>query len=192
MSLEYLFRLDIQQDSEMDEKYASKLQDDLRKRLNCLCWMQNEPALHVVEHFAELRNRVDYDAEKQIEMVRRKGDENAIAQVNGKRMEFIRILQELEKSICIHPKIGLESSEITASLEKRVEAFKDSSSSLDDLEDSYVKLAREIINETDRVEKRILGDQTIIYCPHQNPSELGSLIYFDDVFLRKRDIDYFL
>ena len=39
----------------MSEEYVSKLQEDLRKRLNRLRWMHNEPALHVAEHFAELR-----------------------------------------------------------------------------------------------------------------------------------------
>ena len=177
----------------MSDDYVSKLQNDLMTKFNHLCLMHNEPALHVSEHFAELRNRVDLDAEKQIEVAREKGDEEAINQVNGKRMEFIRILQELEKRIGFQPKPETESNEIFASLEKTVKAFTHSSSCLlDDLEDLYVQLVREIYNEIDRVEKRIFGDQTIIYKPHQDQSELGSFIYFNDVFIRRLDINLFL
>ena len=176
----------------MSEEYVSKLQEDLRKRLNRLRWMHNEPALHVAEHFAELRNQVDYDAEKQIEMLREEGKEEEIVTINGKRIEFIRILDELEKRTCRQSKPQKPASDIYASLEQRVEAFKDSSSSLDDLEDSYLQLVQEINDETDRAEKRLFGEQTIIYWPHWHESELGSLVYFDDVFLSKLDIDNLL
>ena len=181
----------------MSENYISKLQEDLRKKLDCLRWTHNEPALHVAEHFAELRRQIDLDAERlmsKIQTVKREtGKARKDSDVNGTRMEFIRIIEELEKKTTPLTKPKSDSNEIYASFEQRIKAaFKDSSSSLDDLEDSYDQLTREINDEIERVERRILGEQTIIYRPHQNESELGSLIYFGDIFLNAQQIDQFM
>ena len=176
----------------MGEEYASKLQEDLRKKLDSLCWMHNEPVLHVAEHFAELRNLVDCDAVEQIEMLQDKGTEEAIATVNDKWEKFICIINELEKRTGHHPKPQTPASNVYASLKQRVEAFEDSSSSLDVLEDSYLQLAQEIIDETERVEKSIFGEQTIIYWPPKVQHQLGSLVYFGDIFFSRRDIDSLL
>ena len=172
--------------------YVSKLQEDLRAKLDRLCWMHDEPAWHVGEHFVELRRQVDLDAERLLGEIQPATCEPEKARrdfdVNRTRLEFIRILEEIEKRCAPQSKPQVDSSKAYASLEQRVEAFKDSSNSLEDLEESYIQLAREIIAETDRVEKSILGEQTIIYWPLQNKSELGSLVYFGDIFLSQREI----
>ena len=174
--------------------YVLKLQKDLRKKLDCLCWMHNEPTLHVAQHFAELRRQVDLDAERLLsEIQTMKCDTEKTpkdSDVNEKRLEFIRILEELEKRTSLQPKPQTTSSDVYASFEQRVEAFKDSSSSLDILEDLYVLLAREIIAEYEWLERRIFGEQTVIYLPSENQDRLGSILYFGDIFLRREDIKF--
>ena len=176
----------------MDD-YVLKLHEDLRKRLDRLCWMHNEPALHMSEYFAELRRQVDFDAEQLISEIQSvKYDSWEVpkdSDVNETRLEFIRILNELEKRTGHQPKPETVSSKAYLSLEQRVDAFKDSSSSLDDLEETYVQLAQEIIDETNQLEKRILGEQTIIYWLHEDEIELGSLVYLSDVFLNRQKIE---
>ena len=150
----------------MSEEYVSKLQEDLRKKLDRLSWMHNEPALFVAEHFAELRNQVDLDAEEllsEIQSVKRDtGKAPKVSDMNETRLEFIRILEELEKRTGHQTKPESPASEVYASFEQRIDAFKDFKKSLDDLDESYIQLAREIITETDRLEQRLLGEQTII------------------------------
>ena len=181
----------------MNKEHVLKLEKDLEKKLTRLCLMQNEPALHVAEHFAELRSRVDYEAEVAIASIHLNQDDNdetcQIGIVNQTRVEFIRFLEELEKRTAIlQTKPQTTSSEVFSYLEQKIDAFRESSDDLDDLEDSYIKLAQEIIDETDRVEQRILGDQTIIYWPSTDKDRLGSLVYFGDLFLNRSETDHFL
>ena len=189
-----------QQRMEDSVAYVSKLQADLRTKLDRLCWTHNEPALHVAEHFAELRSQVDYDAERVLNEIQpnrnEKVDSKEMAKVDRVRVEFIRILQELEKRIgerLSNTKPRAHSIEVYVSMQQRVNAFLDDSSrSLEDLDDLYIQLAREIIAEIDRIEKSYFGEQTIIFLPSKGKNRLGSLVYFGDIFLNPRQVESFM
>ena len=178
------------------DNYVQQLQEDLLKKLNHLNRMRYDPSLHVAEHFAELRRQVDLDAEKllsEIESVKHyAGNAPKEFKVNETRLELIRILDELEKRTGLLSKPQVASSEFYASLEKKINAFKDSTRSLDELEDSYVQLVHEIINETNELEKSIFGEQTIVYLPSKDPNRLDSLVYFGDIFLNPRQVESFM
>ena len=175
-------------------EYVLKLRDDLKAKLDHLSWMHNEPALFVSDLFDDLRSYVDFDAEKLLGKIQQATNDSENipneSDVTATRLEFIRILVELEKRINICPKPQTTSSEAYAYLEQRINAFKDLTCSLDDLEDSYVQLALELVDETERVEKRLIGEETIIYWPSKDKDRrLGSLVYFGDLFLTYRDFD---
>ena len=174
--------------------YVANLQKDLRKKLDHLCWIHYEPALHISEHFTALRNKVDFDAEV---LLSNYSDSNnkKIIEMNERRMEFIRILFDLETRLLDKNAIGcFESSADTLhSYGQRVDAFNNSSlCSLEDMEETYMQLSREIISKTDQLEKRVFCDQTIIYWPSSDTARLGSLVYFGDMFLNHTEIDYLL
>ena len=146
---------------------VEKLREDLERKLESLRWANDNPLFFVLEHFFELRNNIDIEAETLINDIR---DAERIDKINETRFEFLRILKENEDATLKQFKISKlsessSSSESLEALEKRFKFFKDSltrEDDVDEIEDAYVELALDLMKERDNVEKRLLGEQKMI------------------------------
>ena len=196
----------------MDENEALELLNDLEKRLDDLCWIHDQPALYLNEHFYELRNRIDFDTEEHLDALKYDGNGGNIelsrVRVNNVRSEFIRLLNKIEDDLLR----TISASDVVSSLssygrlKQRVEQFKDNSFQggvdLNSVKYAYSLLVLEILAERNELEKRLFCNQTIIYMraskdeiymgANKEKYLLGCLIYLTDIYLSKEQADYIM
>ena len=180
----------------MSDEEIVKLSDDLRKKLNRLGSMIDRPLMHVIEYFSDLRFRIDLDAETLIkDFDEKEEDEEEVKHVNETRDEFLRILKVLEESLLkklSSTDLPDECREKFGALKKRTEHFEKTlirEGDIGEIEEAYVKLALDLINEKNEVERRLLGEQSIFYYSSKDhATQLGLLIYFPDDYLSQEDL----
>ena len=168
-----------------------ELQGDLVKKLDDLCSLHDQPGLFVSEYFFDLRNKIDYDAERTLIELQPQGDsksKNQVIATNFKRNEFISFLKQMEEKVISElPVITKKANEVYASLKARVLDF--SASVCDDLnqcEDAYAELAFELMDERFKLEKRLLGNQSVFYVA--SDKNLGTLCHSSEAYLNKHEI----
>ena len=116
-------------------------------------------------------------------------------EVNEARCEFLRTLKMLEKSL--HAQLlANESKELDQAyvdLERRVVGFRNTVVSqeddLNEAEDTYVQLALEIREMTNREESKLIDGQTIFYVSSGHKNQLGNLVHLTGVYLTQEEID---
>ena len=183
------------------EDFITELKSDLTKKLNNLCSTHDQPALFVSEHFFDLRNSIDYDAERELnepqshEVVDEE-DANELrkkeAAINSVRSEFIKFLKQMEqKAMDELPAKSKTSDEVYASIKERVEKFiltnADQDFDLNRYENEYSLLCLEMFKQMCELEKRLLGNQTIFYVSSND--KLGALCVLPNDFLNKHEIN---
>ena len=107
----------------------------------------------------------------------------------------MRILQILEEQLREQAEpIGPDETYI--SLEKRVEEFlkserEESDTDINKLEDAYIRLELDIMNQTNQLKKRIFGNQTIFYKSSRakDKAKLGCLVHLTDNYLSDEEIN---
>ena len=136
---------------------------------------------------AKLRNKINYDTEQLLGNTLAGHFEQALTKWNDKRDQFERILERFQDLLLRRiPKASAGTGE--ASLRKRLEQFIESASELDKLEDVYLRLALDIIDETNRLEERLFNGQQIVYVESADSDWLGSLVVFGQDFLNRQEI----
>ena len=162
----------------LDEKL--KLANDLKKKLDHLFFVNEQPALHLSYRFDDIRNKIDIDAE-QILQVMAETESQAVraleTRTNEVRANFIKILKEMESRLQANLAPTTSAEEYKA-LEKKVEEFT-SSESFDDiyeLEDRYLELALAILEQTNKLEKQIFAGETIVYLSSKSSRNIGPLV----------------
>ena len=109
------------------------------------------------------------------------------------RAQFLQILKNIEQELLSHLKSPIESKssvEVYASLKQRIEqlaARKDVD--INQYEDEYDRLALEIYDETNLLEKKLLSNQAVAYIGTTKEEELGCLIYVSDCHLNMHEIN---
>ena len=171
---------------------AITLKQDLEKKLDKLCFIQDQTTLHVTEEFYELRNKIDIDAEEVLQRLRAsKHDEQSdeVVVVNKTREEFIGILRELEKRCLdqLSEANKSNSAEQYAHFKEKIGSLKDLSE--DRIEQAHKELVLEIIEETDQLEKRLLGEETLFYVSSRHRNKLGCLVYIGEVRLKRHEVE---
>ena len=192
--------------SEMNE-ITSELQSDLKQKFDHLCLVHDQPTLFVSEYFFNIRNSIDYDAEKLLLDLKRRGvihmsftfedaDAEDAATINKRRKEFIEYLKPIEeKTLKNLPEKPKSSSQVKfASIKQRINQFESQRPSqnadIDEYENAYAQIAADIIDHTFQIEKSYLGNQTIFYASLLNKQEkLGTLVYLANVYLSMDQID---
>ena len=176
--------------SSMDEE-KSRLLNDLSAKLDRLALMVHRPALHLSEHFYAARNEVDYDAERLLqELGPKAAARKKAARISGHREQFIRLLKLLEEALlgelAKRPPFGDYLSELGL----RIEAFTAAHfAGLKAMEETYVRLALEIIDATNKFERRLLASQTVAYVPASDEDEIGHLVYLAEDYLNPVELD---
>ena len=185
----------------MEASVKSRMDKELKDRLDCLYAMKMQPALHLSKKFDEIISEIDYDAEQIMIWSQRFmfPVENetfpSAAEINDVRCEFVRILRALEKKLhsqllANEPKKG---DQAFAVLEDRVETFRNTELSneedIGDLEDSYGQLTLDMIEFTNAEECKIFDNQTVFYA-NARIKELGSLFHLTGVSLTEEQIDF--
>ena len=193
----------------------SELKEDLLKKFDRLCLIQAQPALFVTERFDEIRYEIDFDAERIIESSRENQEsdqkssdsdssdddnDDSIAQkedlqdfINGLREGYIHVLKTREESILEY----LSNSYATeqrgfSALKQKVDDFISRSSAgskLDELEDEYIRLALDIVNETRLLERAAFHSQTIFYLKSTMPNTFGKLVHLADEYFNSEEIE---
>ena len=171
---------------------AVKMQQDLEKKLKHLSLIHDQPALHVANEFYELRNTIDVDAEELFARFRQEMPDDAhneVFKANKTRVEFIRILRELEQRCLTQlPETNtVSSAEAYGNFRAKIESLKDCPT--DRLKEVYLKLALKLIEKTYELEKRLLGEQTLVYVFSGDKTRLGQLIHIGEFRLRCHEID---
>ena len=171
------------------EEDKLKMDQDLERRLDHLYGMLMQPSFHLAKTFDEIRSYVDYDAER----IQINEDDSAVySNIQDARLEFIRILNAIEERL--RSRLSNKppgTNEAYESLEKRVNEFMETPcvpERLNDLEDEYVQLALELIEQTNAQEKEIFDNQTVLYRSSGDQSKLGNLVHVGDVCLTREEI----
>ena len=132
-------------------EYVEKLKEDLSRKLDELCLIQDQPDWHVSEYFARIRREVDLDAELVLEWLKSaesvEDKDQRVVKLNETRVGFVRVLDELEaRTLNKMPKIqeNGSSDEAYKSLREIVELFS-LWTDIDEADDAYLTLAMEII-----------------------------------------------
>ena len=179
----------------MDDERV-RLGQDLVEKLDALFAVYEQPIVRVDGYFSDLRNQIDFEAEGLLERFETGvGDVEQVESfhetVNSDRERYIAILKEIEAKIVKQlPAETRQASEAYASLIQRVEEFKTAAEAdISALEDNYVRLALEIMDETNELERRTLGNQTVIFSCSKYEMKLGPLIHLTHDFLNQDEID---
>ena len=172
-------------------EHILELQEDLEKKLNDLFSLHDQPALFVSEYFFDLRNKIDYDAERTLIELQPRGDSksrNLVVAINLKRNEFISFLKQLEEKVMSElTAITVKAHEVYISLKDRVSKFTGSGAcDLNECEDIYAELAFDLMDERFKLERRLLGNQSIFYVSSEK--SLGTLCHLSEVYLNKHEI----
>ena len=172
-----------------------RLADDLREKIDNLCYIYDNPHLFVTDYAIRLRNEIDLDAERILnenssdEEDSKNEKENA--EINKIRTEYIRIVNEFELSLHDQmPAIVNTSALEYASLIDSVDMFERNKDETIAAEDSYTEMALKIINETNELERLLLGNQTMKYVRQQSLTYcIGFLIYLPENHLTKYELE---
>ena len=156
--------------------FITELQDDLKSRLRALCWMHDLPGQFVNDHFAQIRREIDSDAESALSHLKehRVDKSKEIETLNEQWKRFIEFLNEAETGLMM--KISgssWSSAEMYQSLKTKIDQFEETAP---DHEEAYEQLVWELMKETNRMEKTILGNQTIFYFQVREVGKLGTLV----------------
>ena len=183
----------------MEDDSKSRMDGNLKQKLDSLYAMKMQPAFHVTQRMDEIINAIDYDAELLMAELETKTepaeDDPTSLQVNEARCELVRILKAVEQKL--HAQLlADELTRVDRAFDALVERFKEFQSTtfspgddINDLEDSYVQLLLEITEMSNTHESRIFGGQAIFYVSSIDKNKLGSLFHLSDVFLAKEQID---
>ena len=189
----------------------SELQADLRDKFEALCLMHDQPALFISEYFSNNRYKIDIDAETALESLKKKEkppgkesyirpyDENtrnklSIA-INQQRTKFIDFLNQIEQKLLtkLDSRPKAESSQVYADMKQQIDQFTVTpcqDAGLSDFEDQYVRIAWQIIEETLKLEKQLLDNQTSFYIPSRAEKKLGNLLHMPDVCLNSEELKF--
>ena len=182
----------------MENDQKAKMDDDLRRKLDRLCSMKLQPALHLSQRFDSIISSIDFDAESILDALgndaKKPGKQRqTLSKTNeDSRFEFIRILKLLETSLharLLPNEVGKDFTE----LEDRVKEFGKMSvgrdGGINQLEDAYIQLVLEITEMMKAEEIKIFGNQTIFYLSSDQRNRLGDLYHFTGVFLTDEQIE---
>ena len=183
----------------MEAELKAKMDDDLKRKLDNLFRIKMQPSLALSERFDDIISQVDYDAEKILYDLQTEQPPSASGlqeseKVNGSRVELVRILKVLERSIRsqLLPNQSKELDRAVEAIEKRTHVFLKTTVSpeadINDLDDSYEQLIVEITEMANAEESKLFGNQSIFYLRSANKREFGSLYHLTDVFLTKDQI----
>lgn len=177
-----------------------ELQDDLAKKFDQLCAIHHHPALFVSEHFFDLRNAIDYDAEKTMmnilsgtraEFQSPDDQDSAAAKTNVVRNELIEFLKRLETKIMQELPAGIpNSNDPYADLKQRVDQFAALNDPALNTEEVYVQLALDLVSLTNELEKRVFRSQSIFYVPPNKEDFFGVLVYSPRDFLTRQQVAF--
>ena len=172
---------------------------DLENRLEDLCCIHDHSTLYVSEYFFELRNRIDIDTEEHLQTLigNRVGTEVSRVKTNNMRSDFIRLIKVIEDNLLrkISASTAVSSQSEYDTLRRKVDQFKvdflqDGAVDVNSVKYAYSFLALEILEEKNKLEKRLFCNQTIIYMEADKlDNKLGYLIYLTDDCLSKEEID---
>ena len=167
-----------------------RLNSDITAKINYLLFMIQKPALHIANFFYEIRNTIDYDAERLIYYYRETNQYTHFVEISERRTAFIRILESLEKLIIANLDKTLNSFKDIGfySLRKKAANFLAQSGEINDIEEVYVQLALDIYKATAKIEKRLIGEQTIVFIESKKMHTFGSLIHIQDAYLPENEI----
>ena len=167
---------------------VTKLGYDLRDKLDTLRRIHEQPALYLGDYFFDLRNEIETKTEEQ-----QAAGKGAYNESETRRM-FIDILNEIEAGLmAFQPSVkDADSIEACAALERRFADFEASSVSVDiaELEDIYIDLAVEIVSETNRLERSLFREQTVIYKrpPKEAKQNVGRIYYFGEDYFSPEEV----
>lgn len=177
----------------MTEVQISELRTDLSDKFNKLCSIRCQHALFVSEYFFDLRNSIDYDAERALSNL--KIDPAQFDAINRTRTEWIDLLDHIEKTLI--SQLSAESrpnlDEDFPSIKHNIDQFQSPPGQdvdLDAKKAEYAQIVLEIINEATELEKKLLGKQTIFYLSSSSESALGTLFYVPKVHLSSYDLSF--
>ena len=174
----------------------SLLVKDLEEKWQYLFSIHDRPAFFVSEHFYEIRNGIDYDAERALQKLQEiQGKKNELnsTKINNLRDKLIRVLADIEKNL-LNKLLDYtaRSREAITCLKIKIDEFTstaaNSSRDINELEDAYTLLALETIDETQKLEADLLGNQTIAYIPSSVEDQIGHLVYLIGHFLNRDEI----
>ena len=175
----------------MTEVGISELQTDLTDKFSDLRSLCCQPGLFISEHFFDLRNSIDYDAERALS-----NQDEKSAPVNPIRLEWIDFLLHIEQTLMssLQTESRPDPNQVFPSIKQRIDQFHISTGQeMPDLKAKkveYAKIVVDIIDETIKLEKKLLGNQAIFYHPSQSELNLGALFYMPAAYLGTREMNH--
>ena len=190
----------------MSDIEISELKTDLSDKFSHLCSICRQPGLFISEHFDKLRNNIDCDAEIALNILDH--DQDQCAALNETRSKWIEFLNHLEQAaISQLPRQPQRDPDVEfASVKEKIEQFQprtDHSGMLnfhlpsrhhfpiliaDEAE--YAQIVMEIIDETAKVIRELLFNQTIFYQSSSLCHKLGTLFYLPTAYVGADEINY--
>ena len=189
----------------MSDIEISELKTDLSDKFSHLCSICRQPGLFISEHFDELRNNIDCDAEIALNILDH--DQDQCAALNETRSKWIEFLNHFEQAaISQLPRQPQRDPAVEfASIKERIEQFqpKPDHSGIRNLhmassryfpqlkgdEAEYAQIVMAIIDETAKIERELLADQTIFYKSSSLENKLGTLFYLPTAYVGAHEIN---
>ena len=173
--------------------------EDLEKLFADLCFIHDRPAVFIDNYFFEIQILIDVDAEgllyqfsQQINQKRK--DQEKAKKINQLREELLKILKEFKLEIVRELQTPLESErsiQVYDSLRQRIDQLiTRRDENINEYEEGYARLAFELYEEMNRLEKILFKNRTITYIGTTRPGELGYLFYVPDCHLNMDEINY--
>lgn len=166
---------------------VAELGEDLRTKFDELCTLHDMPELFVDDLFSQLRQEIDYDAERALCSPEIARDTLGATKLNSLRGRFLEFVEAIKRGILENLSVRTRSSstEELDELRKKVYEFEMTKA---DLEDVYEQLAGEMIDRRNKAVKEILGNQSIFYIPSNNEADIGNLVHFAEDCLNWAEI----
>ena len=186
----------------MEDDLKARMDKDLKNKMDRLFLMKLQPALYLSQRIDEIVSTIDYSAEQRLDNERSWEKTSYSTYFNQARCEMIRIVKAVEKNL--HNQLLADeptrrrADPTFMALQARVDEFQSTPFSSEDngndLDDSYVQLALEIIEMSDTQERWIFGGQTIFYLisPYffGSGNQIGRLFHLTNDFLTTEQIEY--
>ena len=179
----------------MNEKQerVAKLGKDLDSKFAQLKSLYHHPRLFLTEFFYDLRNEIDYAAEKQLSLLTHQ--ETTVAnEINQTRMMLIQELTKHENTALekLTAPRGEEDMTKFETFEQRISKFnpEHTKPDLSEFEDEYEELVIDLLDEVKERERQLLSNQTFIYFPSTGEwrKSCGLLVHLPDDFLTRVEI----
>lgn len=167
----------------------SALADDLELKFKDLCLIYECPELFLSEYFSELKNQIDINAEQKLQELGAndlnqpespQASAEEVVKLNSLRNAFIRILDERREELMNRLPVpaAITSNRVYTALGTKIERFRKSlkeDGNIDEKNEAYISLAREIFDKSSQLEAQLFHNQTIGYV--KTKRKLGQLIY---------------